>query len=104
MLIVEYPLVNLKREFHNRLINKLSFDKEEITRVLYSAIRGYAAVERTDGANTKVRMAHIFVGVQARESIVKVVDSALLNAPTNIQTLIISGPKSSEYIDIYPSP
>jgi hypothetical protein len=49
-------------------------------------------------------MAHIFVGVHAKESIVKVIDSALLSAPTNLQTLILSGPKSNDHIDIYPSP
>jgi hypothetical protein len=104
ILVVEYPLISLKREFHNRLLNKLQFDKEEITRILYSAIRGYAAVERTGGANTKVRMAHIFVGVQARESTVKVIDSALLSAPTNIQCMILHGSHSNEHYDIYPSP
>jgi hypothetical protein len=84
MLIMEYPLISLRREFHNRLINQLQFDKEEITRILYAAIRGYAAIERTNGENTKVRMGHMFVGVQARESVVKVVDSALMSVGTNL--------------------
>jgi hypothetical protein len=95
MLVLEYPLVSLKREFHNRMLNKLQFDKEEITRILYSAIRGYAAVERTGSTNTKVRMAHIFVGVQAKESLIKVIDSSLLSAPTNLQCLILHGAKSN---------
>jgi hypothetical protein len=94
-LIVEYPLISLKREFHNRLLNKLQFDKEEITRVLYSAIKGYAAVDKTGSQNTKVRMAHIFIGVQAKESTVKVIDSSLLSAPTNLQALILHGADSN---------
>lgn len=77
------------------MLNKLQFDKDEITRILYSTIRGYAAVERAGALNSKVRMAHIFVGVQARESIVKVIDSSLLSAPTNLQSLILHGPSSS---------
>ncbi len=28
LLILEYPLISLKREFHNRLLNKLQFDKD----------------------------------------------------------------------------
>lgn len=104
MLIMEYPLVSLKREYHNRLLNKLQFDKEEITRILYAAIRGYAAIERTGSANTKVRMAHIFVGVQAKESLIKVIDSSLLSSPTNLQCLILHSSHSNEHHDIYPSP
>jgi hypothetical protein len=49
-------------------------------------------------------MAHIFVGVQARESVIKVIDSSLLSAPTNLQSLILHGSKSNDYYDIYPSP
>lgn len=104
MLLLEYPLISLKREFHNRMLNKLQFDKEEITRILYSSIRGYAAVERAAGHNSKVRMAHIFVGVQNKESTIKVIDSGLLSAASNLQCLILSGPKSNEHHDVYPSP
>lgn len=104
MLLLEYPLISLKREFHNRMLNKLQFDREEITRILYSAIRGYAAVERAAGQNSKVRMAHIFVGVQAKESTIKVIDSGLLSAASNLQCLILNGPKSNEHHDVYPAP
>lgn len=104
LLLLEYPLISLKREFHNRLLNRLQFDREEITRILYSAIRGYAAVERAGGQNSKVRMAHIFVGVQAKESTVKVIDSGLLGAASNLQCLILNGPKSNEHHDVYLSP
>lgn len=104
MLLIEYPLISLKREFHNRMLNKLQFDCDEITRILYSAIRGYAVIQRSGVLNTKVRMAHIFVGVQARESVIKVIDSSLLSAPTNLQCLILHGSSSNEHHDIYLSP
>ncbi len=104
LLVLEYPLVSLKREFHNRMLNKLQFDKEEITRILYSAIRGYATIERAGSANNKVRMAHIFVGVQSKESTIKVIDSGLLSGPSNLQCLIVNGADSNEHHDVYLAP
>ena len=104
IILMEYPLISLKKEFYNRLLNKLAFDREEITRILYSAIRGYAAVERSGADNSKVRMGHIFVGVQNKDSTIKVIDSSLLPVPSNLNVLQLHGSKRNEDHDIYLAP
>lgn len=48
------------------MLNRLEFDREEITKILYSCIRAYAELEREGVSNDKVRMGHIFVGVQSK--------------------------------------
>lgn len=62
-IIMEYPLLSLKREFNHRLLNKTEFSTNEIADVVFSTIKAYAFLERTGCINDKVRMAHIFVGV-----------------------------------------
>jgi hypothetical protein len=104
ILIVEYPLISLKKEFNNRLLNKLEFDKEEVTKIMYSAIRGYAAIERSNSKNDKVRMAHVFIGVHHKESLIKVIDSGLLSGPSNLQCTILKGCDNSEHHDVYLAP
>jgi hypothetical protein len=104
IILVEYPLISLKKEFNNRLLNRLEFGKEEITNILYSAIRGYAAIERTGSPNDRVRMAHIFIGVRQKESLIKVIDSNLLAGPSNFKCLKDYGASSAEHYDVCVSP
>lgn len=104
VILTEYPLTSLKREFNNRIINGLHFERDEITRIMYSCIRGYAALEESESINDKVRMAHVFIGVHSRESIIKVVDSALLTAKGNFETFRKQGHHRTENYDIYLSP
>jgi hypothetical protein len=49
-------------------------------------------------------MGHIFVGVQSKESMIKVIDCSLLNGPSNLQSMLLHGHKSSHQMDIYLSP
>jgi hypothetical protein len=49
-------------------------------------------------------LAHIFVGVKQKDSLIKVVDSTLLPGPTNFQCLKLYGPNSAEHYDVYLSP
>lgn len=61
IMIVEYPLISLKRELNNRIINNYTFSREEITNILFSTIRGYAKVEKEGYKNDKVKLGHILV-------------------------------------------
>jgi hypothetical protein len=101
---MEYPLISLKREFNNRLLNKLDFTSEEIRRIVYAAIKGYSALEKMGCPNDKVRLAHVFVGVHLKESLIKVVDSQLLTSPTNLQCIMKQGPDSPQHHDVYLAP
>ena len=103
-MLTEYPLTTLKKEFHNRGINSLAFEREEITRILYSCIRGYADIEESGSLNDKVRMAHVFVGVHSRESLIKVIDSGLLTIKSNLETFKKYGHSKQENADIYLAP
>lgn len=90
---MEYPLLSLKREFNHRLLNKTDFTTTEIADVVFSTIKAYAFLEKAGCINDKVRMAHIFVGVESRtkESKVKVIDSDLLQVKSNYQCMLSKG-------------
>ena len=92
-MIMEYPLLSLKREFNHRLLNKTDFATTEIADVVFSSIKAYAFLEKAGCSNDKVRMAHIVVGVESRtkESKVKVIDSDLLMTPSNYQAMLLKG-------------
>ena len=49
-------------------------------------------------------MAHIFVGVQQKESLIKVIDSNLLPALSNLRCLKDYGPNSAEHYDVCVAP
>lgn len=93
-MVMEYPLMSLKREFNNRLLKKIDFTTTEIADVVFSTIKAYAFLARTGCPNDKVRMAHIFIGVESatKESKVKVIDSDLLLSPNNYQLMLAKGP------------
>lgn len=103
---MEYPLMSLKREFNNRLLKKIDFTTTEIADVIFSTIKAYAFLARTGCPNDKVRMAHIFVGLESttKESKVKVIDSDMLLIHNNYQLMLKKGPQAAENHDIYLPP
>lgn len=49
-------------------------------------------------------MGHVFVGVHSRESLIKVIDSDLLPASSNLDIVKKYGPNKAEYYDLHLSP
>ena len=98
---MEYPLISIKREFNNRLLNKIDFDLHEIKSFIFITIKAYAALERAGCPNDKVRLAHIFMGLQLKESVIKVIDSDLLLTKSNFKCMSNKGHRKSENHDIY---
>ncbi len=96
--------MSLKREFNNRLLNKLDFQLQEIQNFIYATIRGYAALERQALPNHKVRMAHIFMGLKTRDSSIKVIDSELLEKASNLELMRRGGFRDPQNHDIYLAP
>lgn len=52
---------------------------------------GYATLERSGCLNDKVRAAHIFMGLQLKESVVKVIDAELIHKPSNFKLMAKKG-------------
>jgi hypothetical protein len=90
-IIMEYPLVSIKREFTNRLLTNVDFQIEEIRNFIQSTIVGYATLERSGCLNDKVRLAHIFMGLQMKESVIKVIDAELIHKPSNFALMTKKG-------------
>jgi hypothetical protein len=44
VMIMEYPLVSIKREFNNRMLNKIDFEIDEIKNFIYATIKAYSAL------------------------------------------------------------
>ena len=72
--------------------------------MVYAAIRGYSALETHGSRNEKVRMAHVFMGLKLKESLIKVVDSELLEKGSNLQLMRDGGFRDPQNHDVYLSP
>jgi hypothetical protein len=77
-LVLEYPFLSLKKEYNSRLLKNIDFTTTEIADVIFNTIPAYAFLERMGCLNNKIRSAHIFIGVDRKESKLKVIDADLL--------------------------
>lgn len=50
----------------------MDFEIHEIKAFIFATIKAYHSLERAGCTNDKVRLAHIFMGLQLKESIIKV--------------------------------
>lgn len=65
-MILEYPLLSLKKEYNTRLLKGIDFNSNEIADVIFCSIPAYSYLERNGTPNNKIRLAHIFVGVDRK--------------------------------------
>ena len=82
-MVIEYPFMSIKKEYNTRLLKNIDFDTKEIADVVYASIPAYSFLEKSGSHNDKIRVAHIFVGIDNRESKIKVIDSDLLLTKSN---------------------
>lgn len=68
----------------------------EIVDVIFSTIQAYAFLEKSGNTNNKIRLAHIFIGVdKTKSSKPKAIDADLLLIPDNYDCMIQKGYESA---------
>ena len=77
-MVLEYPFMSLKKEYNGRLLKGIDFNTNQIADVIFASIPAYAFLQRSGSHNNKIRLAHIFVGIDNKDTKIKVIDSDLL--------------------------
>ena len=62
-MVIEYPFMSIKKEYNTRLLKNIDFDAREIADVVYACIPAYTFLARSGSHNDKIRVAHIFIGL-----------------------------------------
>lgn len=88
------------KEYKNRVKTQKYFTNEEINILICGALRGYAALEGHNIANTKVRLNNIYFGLAGGLPLPKVIDSKLF--PTGTNSMAIH--KGEQYEDVFLAP
>ena len=95
--------MSIKKEYNTRLLKNIDFETREIADVVFACIPAYAFLERSGSNNDKIRVAHIFIGLENKESKIKVIDSDLLLTHSNFNEILEKGYEEAECQDIYSS-
>ena len=96
--------MSLKKEYNGRLLKGIDFNTNQIADVIFASIPAYAFLQRSGSHNDKIRLAHIFVGIDNKDTKIKVIDSDLLMTESNFQEIRSKGYQQAECQDIYLAP
>ena len=66
IVLIDYPFINLHRESANRRSKKIPSTPQEVRSIIISSIKGYKSIEEAGYPTNKVRLRHVFFGIQNR--------------------------------------